>query len=170
MRDVPAKFAGRRFDAILISFNGIDYISWEDRCKLLEGLRGLLAPGGVLAFSSHDLEAGETQRGFRIRDDLRPSIRLLMHNPVAFALRLIKAPVWAARAWPNYRRNRALEGTFSGYAYVNDIAETYGCVTTYVSIGRQTEFLRACGYSSVEVLQPWLNTEPAVFRYFSCTV
>ena len=35
MRETPRAFAGQRFDAILISFNGIDYISWEHRNTLL---------------------------------------------------------------------------------------------------------------------------------------
>src|SRR5882757_1417127 len=42
MRAVPRLFRPASFDAILISFNGIDYISWEDRNTLLRSLRGML--------------------------------------------------------------------------------------------------------------------------------
>src|SRR5262245_39889139 len=46
MRELPRTFANERFDAILISFNAIDCISWDDRCALLAALPGLLTPDG----------------------------------------------------------------------------------------------------------------------------
>ncbi len=71
MRDVPRELASRRFDAILISFNAIDYICWEDRCALISAMLDLLEPDGVFAFSTHDLSAARGQRGFHLRHDLR---------------------------------------------------------------------------------------------------
>ena len=93
MRAVPAMFADRRFDAILISFNGIDYISWEDRNALLRSLRFLLRPAGVLVFSTHDLQQARQARGFRVRADLKPRLRLLRADPAAFCAKSRYLPV-----------------------------------------------------------------------------
>jgi SAM-dependent methyltransferase len=169
MRETPQVFAGQRFDAILISFNGIDYISWEHRNTLLAALREMLTPSGVLAFSTHDLEAVNENRGFRIRDDLRPDWREWWSRPIAGAKKLAKLPFWMARALPNYLKHRSLEKIFDGFAYVNDSGENYGLLTCYVSSARQIGALEAMGYRNVSVLQPWLASERAAFNYFVCT-
>jgi SAM-dependent methyltransferase len=169
MRETPQVFAGQRFDAILISFNGIDYISWEHRNTLLAGLREMLTPNGVLAFSTHDLEAVNENRGFRIRDDLRPDWRELRSRPISGAKKLAKLPFWMARALPNYLKHRSLEKIFDGFAYVNDSGENYGLLTCYVSSARQIGVLEAMGYRNISLLQPWLANERAAFNYFVCT-
>ena len=61
-----------------------------------------------------------------------------------------------------------MERFFGDYAYVNDDAEDYGLLTLYVSTPRQIEMLKAAGFRTVEVLQPWLRGEPAYFNYFAC--
>jgi SAM-dependent methyltransferase len=169
MRETPRVFAGQRFDAILISFNGIDYISWEQRNTLLAAVREMLTRDGVLAFSTHDLEAVNENRGFRIRHDLRPDWRELRSRPIAGAKKLAKLPFWMARALPNYLKHRPLEKIFDGYAYVNDSGENYGLLTCYVSTARQVGVLEATGYRNIAVMQPWLASEQAAFNYFVCT-
>jgi SAM-dependent methyltransferase len=169
MRDTPREFAGQKFDAILISFNGVDYITWDERNQLLAALRGLLAPGGVLAFSTHDLSTVNENRGFRIREDLRPDWNVLASSPLTFAKRLIKIPIWVARALPNYLRHRPLEKIFDGFAYVNDNGENYGLLTCYVSTARQISVLETCGFENVDVMHPYLSNEPVSFNYFVCT-
>jgi SAM-dependent methyltransferase len=169
MRETPKAFAGQRFDAILISFNGIDYIPWDDRTTLLAALRELLKPNGVLAFSTHDLEVVNENRGFRIRDDLRPDWRELRSTPITGAKKLAKLPFWMARALANYLRHRSLEKIYDGFAYVNDSGENYGLLTCYVSTARQMAVLEAAGYQNIAVLQPWLASKQAAFNYFVCT-
>ena len=168
MRDTPKNFVGRTFDAILISFNGIDYIAYAERNSLLASLRGLLNPGGVLAFSTHDRLAAALERGFRIRPDLRPQMRLLRSAPAEWFSRVIKTPVWTLKAWPRYWRNRRFEQQFDDYAYVNDIGENYGLITTYVATQAQVETLRSCGYRDIEVLHPWGDNRATAFNYFVC--
>jgi SAM-dependent methyltransferase len=167
MRDVPREYAGQTFDAILISFNGIDLISWEDRCALLKALPALLAPSGVFVFSAHDLANANAQRGFRLRADLAATLRTA-YKPRSLARLAIRFPPWFLRAWGNRVRNRHLEKDFDGYAYLNDSGEDYGLLTTYVSTSKQIDVLKSCGYSRVEVLQPWLQTEQRYFNYFTC--
>jgi SAM-dependent methyltransferase len=169
MRETPYVFAGERFDAILISFNGIDYVSWEDRNALLAALRKMLTKNGVLAFSTHDLAAVNENRVFRIRDDLRPDWRELRSRPIAGAKKLMKLPFWMGQAYLNHLKNRPLEKIYDGFAYVNDGGLNYGLLTCYVSTGRQIAVLEAAGYQNIAMVQPWLAREPAYFNYFVCT-
>ncbi len=145
MRFVPAMFKERRFDAILISFNGIDYISWEDRNALLHALRLLLRPAGILVFSTHDLRMAQQERRFKLREDLRPRLRMLRSQPGAFLVRLLKLPVWALLAWASHWRNRRNERFFPGYAYLNDSGESFGLLTVYSAPRRSVEGTRRVG-------------------------
>jgi SAM-dependent methyltransferase len=168
MRQVSNEFSTHRFDAILISFNGIDYITWEDRTTLLRSLRALLRPGGILAFSTHDLEVAEIARRFTIRPDLQISVALLAQSRREFFRRLLRLPVWCVVAWRNHRRMRRQEAFFDGYAYLNDSGENFGLLTTYTGKELQTRILEDAGYTDVQILQPWLQSEPASFNYFVC--
>jgi SAM-dependent methyltransferase len=166
MRETAQRLAGRSFDAILISYNGIDYISWEERNELLVALRTLLNSGGVLAFSTHNLAVMKGARRFEVRSDLRPDISALLQSPTRFMINAAKLPLWMAKAWPNYRRNRQYEKSYGGYAYINDSGENYGLLTLYVEQQLQIQSLKDSGFPIVEVLQPWLTDEPAAFNYF----
>lgn len=167
MREAPERFASHRFDAILISYNSIDYIPWEDRRRLLARLPGILVADGVLAFSTHDLRSASSQRRFHLREDLRNTLHTA-YRPRSLAKFLLRAPPTVLKAWRNRLRNRGMERFFGDYAYVNDDAEDYGLLTLYVSTLRQIEMLKAAGFRTVEVLQPWLRGEPAYFNYFAC--
>ena len=168
MRETPEVFAGERFDAILISFNGIDYIPWEDRNTLLAALRKMLTRNGVLAFSTHDLEAVNENRMFRIRDDLRPHWPELCSRPIVGTKKLLKLPFWLGSAFWNHLKNRSLEKIYDGFAYINDAGLNYRLLTCYVSTARQIGVLESAGYRNIAMLQPWLASEPAPFNYFVC--
>jgi hypothetical protein len=106
------------------------------------------------------------KRRFEVRADLRPDFSTLLRNPKRFLLNSAKLPIWMAKAWPNYRRNRKYEKSFGGYAYINDSGENYGLLTLYVEQGLQVQSLKDSGFPTVEVLQPWLTDESAAFNYF----
>ena len=68
------------FDLILFSDNGLDGLGHEDRHRVLEEMLRLLAPGGWLGFSSHNLmSVGLPGRGVRARYR-RLRLRLLNGN------------------------------------------------------------------------------------------
>ncbi len=48
------EFADKNFDFILFSYNGIDYVSHEDRLKILKEIYRVLKKGGTFMFSSHN--------------------------------------------------------------------------------------------------------------------
>jgi SAM-dependent methyltransferase len=58
-------FASSSFDAIVFSFNGIDYVQPEQsRRKCFEHVRRILKPGGVVIFSSHNARAVLVRAGW----------------------------------------------------------------------------------------------------------
>lgn len=52
-----SRWAGARFDVVLFSYNGIDYIDHEGRRKALGQIRNVIADDGIFCFSTHNLEA-----------------------------------------------------------------------------------------------------------------
>ena len=53
------------FDFVLFSYCGIDYVSHEDRLKILSEVRRILRKGGVFSFSTHNLNY--FKRGYSVR-------------------------------------------------------------------------------------------------------
>ena len=50
------EFESNYFDFILFSFNGIDYISHEDRVDALKEIKRIGKKGGLFVFSTHNLQ------------------------------------------------------------------------------------------------------------------
>lgn len=166
MRAAPAAFAAERFDAILIAFNGIDCVDWNDRNQLLAGLRGLLAEDGLLVFSTHSLDAA-LARPRRIQL-VAPELQApgALRRPATWLKGLLYQARWTVRAIPNRLRNRRQEQHFDGYAYLNDSGESYSLLTCFVAAARQREALAACGYSVERVIE---GTGPgSEWHYFVC--
>ncbi|MGK7881754.1 MAG: class I SAM-dependent methyltransferase [Crocosphaera sp.] len=67
-----SQFADNSFDLILFSFNGIDYISHEDRLKVLQEINRVGKSGGYFFFSSHNLQAIEKSFNWRFHLSLNP--------------------------------------------------------------------------------------------------
>jgi ubiquinone/menaquinone biosynthesis C-methylase UbiE len=49
-----SRFGDSRFDFALFAFNGIDYINYEERERVLNEVARVLRAGGILVFSSHN--------------------------------------------------------------------------------------------------------------------
>nr|WP_035800784.1 class I SAM-dependent methyltransferase [Crocosphaera chwakensis] len=67
-----SQFDDNYFDFILFSFNGIDYISHEDRLKGLQEIKRVGKSGGYFFFSSHNLQAIEKLFNWRCHFSLNP--------------------------------------------------------------------------------------------------
>lgn len=59
------EFGEQSFDFVLFSFNGLDYVSHEDRFVVLSEIARVCKPGALFMFSTHNLRAA--RRLFRVR-------------------------------------------------------------------------------------------------------
>lgn len=137
------------FDVVLLSDNVLDVLDDAERRSALGVIHRLLAPGGLLVFSSHNLWAWE--------HPARPSpgrlgdpARLLMQRPLGWVLR---------RAWrlPQRRANRRrlapCQRRASEYAIVNDASHDFGLLHYYISRIAQERQLSAIGFEPIAVLE-----------------
>jgi SAM-dependent methyltransferase len=63
------------FDFVLFSFNGIDYVRWEDRAAVFREIRRVGKPGGCFLFSTHNLNSLDRLFAVNVGRDLRATAR-----------------------------------------------------------------------------------------------
>jgi ubiquinone/menaquinone biosynthesis C-methylase UbiE len=107
------RFDEAAFDFVLFSFNGLDCVDHDERIATLAGIRRVLAPGGVLCFSSHNLRSiaalfsfGSPRGPFEALEEAVRYVRIRVNNP---SLEILRASPYAAvnDGW----------NAFSGYHY-----------------------------------------------------
>ena len=152
------KAVAGRFDVILAADNVLDVFDDTERRRVLSDLRGLLAPDGLLIFSSHNLEyvdgtgndgrAGATSSGRRARR-ARQLMSKLTSRPISdvvgYATRL-------PRRIRNRRRLAPLERRAEDHAILNDEAHDYALLHYYVRRDDQARQLDQLGYELIECL------------------
>jgi SAM-dependent methyltransferase len=52
-----SRYGNQRFDFVMFSFNGLDYLTHEDRARALEQLHATCKPGAYFCFSTHNIQA-----------------------------------------------------------------------------------------------------------------
>jgi SAM-dependent methyltransferase len=125
------------FDFVLFSFNGIDYVSAEDRLRILNEVARVSRNGARFLFSTHNLnsDAGISfvrSEGDGIREIVRKSVdgvRFRMMN----------------RGWQRKREQ-------SGHMVLNDGAHDFGLKTLYIKASAQTEQLRNAGFTGIRII------------------
>ncbi len=124
-------FGDNRFDFLLFSFNGLDYIGHEDRLAALDEICRVGKPGARFCFSTHNLRAAPRLMPLRSQWN--------------------KHPVWLARNlcnWVRWHRRHAGEvarriaQAREGYALLNDGAHECRLTTYYIEPERQIEQLK----------------------------
>ena len=135
VRDL-SRFAEGSFDAVVFSFNGLDYIGHEDRAVALREMRRVLRDGGLLLLSSHNRDH---DRFHLLPWQGRP-------RPARATIRSSYA-AWRARA--NRRRLRPHEVIRPTWAVVNDDAHDYSMLTYYVGADESRNQLRAAGFADI---------------------
>ncbi len=113
-------FEDRSFDFVFATDNVIDALSHSDRLRALEEARRVLRPGGVLAFSSHNI---------RYKRAFSGPYLAWSSNPVQFAANCFHY-IWN---WCNYIRVAVLRRKMSEYALLNDPGHHYACLHYYVA-------------------------------------
>jgi len=125
------------FDAVVASFNVIDVLDHADREHLFDALARIMAPKGVLLFSSHNRAAIGTVHGplAQLLDDLE---HLRLKRTVAGVVRL-------PRRVSNRARMRSLEHEGPTYSIVNDNAHDYALAQYYIDRDEQARQLERHG-------------------------
>jgi ubiquinone/menaquinone biosynthesis C-methylase UbiE len=112
-------FADGSFDFVLFSFNGIDYVSHDDRMKILQEVRRVGKPGGYFCFSTHNLNWAANL--FELRRMISFDPRLARQTAKRVALRYFYN-------W----RVRAATVRNSPYAVINDGGHGGKLLTYYI--------------------------------------
>lgn len=131
-------FADATFDFVLASDNVIDALSHEDRMRALAEARRVLRPGGLFAFSSHNVRFAHAFDG--------PTLAW-SRNPFTLARR-VKDLVTMLR---NHRRVAPHRKTTPEYAILNDSGQNYACLHYYASREAVTAQLERAGMHLVDV-------------------
>jgi SAM-dependent methyltransferase len=125
------------FDTAVFSYNGIDTLDHAGRIAALSGIRRLLSPHGLLAFSSHNRRYRLAGQGPRLQ---------FSPNPATMARRLATF----ARSTRNRMANRNLERHEASYAVLNDSAHDYSLLHYYIDRDTQKAQLVEAGFSLLE--------------------
>ena len=141
-RQLP--FADSRFDFVLFSFNGIDYMDHGDRQQCLRELHRVVRPGGYLCFSSHNLPAMVHQFGARAQ---------LRWNPLRAYTNLV---MLGLLRWHNRDISRA-QLAQADYAMLTDESHNFRLRTYYVRPEVQLQQLSRWGDVWI---YPWACREP----------
>jgi ubiquinone/menaquinone biosynthesis C-methylase UbiE len=131
-----AIFENNYFDFILFSFNGIDYISHEDRIKALKEIKRISKSNGYFCFSSHNLNT-DIENNFNIK---------FTNNPVKLLYRIYYYLLFKFLT-KNFKR---LQKT-SNYLIINDGARKFRLKTYYIKPVEQINQLAALGFKDIRV-------------------
>jgi SAM-dependent methyltransferase len=138
VRDL-SRLRDRRFALIIFSFNGLDYITHDERLETMRALHALLADDGWFVFSSHN----------RLRRVPPPwDLRQLTRGPIS----RLGGRLWAfGRGIAAYHANR--HGAYEGVDHAQriDSAFNYKLLTYYISPTDQLAQLRAVGFVPVDI-------------------
>jgi SAM-dependent methyltransferase len=128
-------------DLVLFSFNGIDYIGYEERGQVYRAVERVLRPGGAFVYSSHNL---------RILGGEFPPVSLpvvkVTPNPLRLAVRMARAMAARKRRVANRSRLAGEQVMSPRHAVVNDEAYDHSLLTVYVDPAHELDALAAAGF------------------------
>lgn len=156
-------FENNHFDFILFSFNGIDYITHEDRLKTLKEIRRVSKKGGYFCFSSHNLN---TSLDFTFKMTL---------NPIKLTYRVCSYLLFRFLT----RNFEKLQKT-TNYLIINDGAHRFRSKTYYIKPEEQINQLAVLGFRDIRVYslsdgneiknKSLLNTLKDSWLYYLCRI
>ncbi len=117
-----------KFDCIVFSYNGIDYVSRADRLVILANVSAHLTPGGVFVYSTHNL-----------------LYRRVPNWLNSFWVRELLFPIRQLKFVPRRVANFGKQARENCFAYVNDPGLGFSLLTAYVDIGAECSVLRQQG-------------------------
>jgi ubiquinone/menaquinone biosynthesis C-methylase UbiE len=127
------QFIEHEFDFVLFSFNGIDYISPDERFLALQQINRVIKPEGYFCFSSHNIQSLENPAKFKLRLNLFALIKQII--------------VWQKVKKTN-RQQFAVIKT-SEFISINDGVHDFGLQTYYFRPIVQQKILHKAGFKNV---------------------
>ena len=141
VRDM-SRFPDNSFDFILFSFNGVDYISHQDRLQVFQEIYRVGKSGGYFCFSTHNLQGIE--KAFDWQNQLS-------FNPLTSYVNLV---MWGIMRLFNPSTNLK-QIKASGYAILRDESHNFRLQTYYVRPEEQIKQLKA-NFRDIKVYS-WKN-------------
>jgi ubiquinone/menaquinone biosynthesis C-methylase UbiE len=158
-------FENSCFDFILFSFNGLDYISNEDRLKTLREIKRVGKKGGRFCFSSHNLNT-DLENSFKIKFTPNP-IKLTYRVCYYLSFKLLTM---------NFKRRRE----HAQYLIINDGAREFRLSTYYIKPEAQINQLTHLGFKDIKIFslsdgkeikdKSVLNTVKDSWLYYLCEI
>ena len=139
------------FDVVIAPDNLIDVFDDAERRKVLAGIREVLAPAGLLIFSTHDLgwlEANPGPRDWEVRSRRAALVKVLDRSPV----QIVNALLRRRRAADNRKRLGPMEERHGDFAILNDFPHDYSLLHYYIRRDAQERQLDELGYELIECL------------------
>lgn len=135
-------FADRSFAVVIFSRNGIDAVLHADRRQVFHEIHRVLRPGGLLAYSTHNLDHPSASR-LRWHLDRRQLVR----HPQRTLRRVIRLP----SSIRNYWRLRMLNTSGEGWATIATFGYGHAVAWHHVTFAEAVRELRSSGFSAVEL-------------------
>lgn len=134
----PSSWGAGPWDAVVAGWALIDVLSDQERAGFLEEVHGLLTPGGLLIFSSHNLACANLLRG--------PLQCISADNPVSLLSQILRLPL----SYLNRRRLVAWQRFEPDYAIVNGAAHNFSLLHYHITRDGQQRQLERHGFELLD--------------------
>lgn len=138
LRDL-SRYERDSFGAVCAPFNVLDVLDDGERRRVLTEIRRILAPGGMLVMSSHNLAYAPR---------IPAPTQVLSRDPLTTIKRVIRLP----RRWRNWKRLLPLQRTAGDHAILVDQAHDYSILHYYIGRDDQQRQLEELGFELLECL------------------
>ena len=143
-------FEDDSFDFILFSFNGIDYVSHDDRLRILTEVHRVGVTGAIFCFSSHNLQGFDRAFDFKSQWSFNP-IATYTNLVILVILRVLNQPL-------SPKQVKGLD-----YAIVKDESHNFSLDTYYIRPQEQINQLKE-NFSDIQVYS-WRNDVELVTEF-----
>ncbi len=141
------------FDAVIVPDNTLDIFDDAQRRRVLGDIRELLAPGGVLIFSSHNLDHADGKSEARGSAPARARGGAMLARVAGLSLeRSARALTRLPRRVRNRRTLLPLQQRAADHAILNDSERDYGVLHYYIGRDAQERQLESLKFELVECL------------------